>query len=164
MWHGSVVVNLLLFYRGHLVSDDLDVSPSPSSSPLLSSPQSGSTSSEACSTRSNYWTRKLMKMEESDPFRWGHSGYKEQHPNEFISSSESEEEVSKRHKKKKKKRESLKKHKLKDKEQPSLKRKRHKRSNSLPRKHKLEGMKSKHKAKRKSHKAKDEHKAKRKRH
>ncbi|XP_065834582.1 uncharacterized protein NKAPD1-like isoform X1 [Oscarella lobularis] len=30
-----------------------------------------------------HWTRKLMEMEEDDPTRWGHSGYKELHPEEF---------------------------------------------------------------------------------
>lgn len=41
------------------------------------------------SSSDNYWTRRLMKAEENDPYRWGHGGYKEQHPVEFLSSSSS---------------------------------------------------------------------------
>ncbi|XP_011406027.1 PREDICTED: uncharacterized protein C11orf57-like [Amphimedon queenslandica] len=39
-------------------------------------------------TSSTYWTRQLMKVEENDPDRWGHSGYKELYPEEFISTDE----------------------------------------------------------------------------
>lgn len=165
----SIRYFITLFYRGHLISDNLEISPSTSSSTSISppsSPQSESTSSKTRPTHFNYWTRKLMKMEDTDPFRWGHSGYKEQHPSEFISSESEEEEggVSKKHKIKKRSRESSKKHRLKDKEQASLKRKSHKRSDSLPRKHTVRSP-SGHKLKRKIHKGSDsKHKAKRKGH
>eukprot|EP00118_Oscarella_pearsei_P008859 m.47805 g.47805 ORF g.47805 m.47805 type:complete len:172 (+) comp33826_c0_seq5:32-547(+) len=54
-----------------------------------------------------YWTRELMKMEEEDPTRWGHSGYKELHPEEFGSKDKREDveidnKSSKKRKKKKK--------------------------------------------------------------
>lgn len=52
-----------------------------------------------------------MKAEENDPFRWGHSGFKEQNPEEFISTDDEEshahdvdkvsDEERKKHKRKK---------------------------------------------------------------
>ncbi len=101
--------------RGRLISDDLHYSPSTSPSPPSSSSQSPAHLSPAhlspahksrssSSTHSaNYWTRQLMKAEETDPFRWGHSGYKEQHPQEFKSSSSETEKVEVHKKKKNKK-------------------------------------------------------------
>uniref|UniRef100_UPI00398EA69D uncharacterized protein NKAPD1 n=1 Tax=Pristiophorus japonicus TaxID=55135 RepID=UPI00398EA69D len=35
-----------------------------------------------------YWKKKLYEFEESDPNRWGHSGYKELYPEEFKSESD----------------------------------------------------------------------------
>jgi len=52
---------------------------------------------------SSYWTKKLMKVEEDDPDRWGHAGYKELYPEEFAESKSSESsDEPKKHKKKRK--------------------------------------------------------------
>lgn len=78
-----------------------------------------------------------MKAEESDPFRWGHTGYKEHHPHEFVS-SESDKEADKVQKKKKKKKTAKKsKHKEKltascERHVSKLKRKKRRRSSSHP--------------------------------
>jgi len=37
----------------------------------------------------NFWNRKLMEIEEKDPDRWGHSGYKELYPEEFKTTKSS---------------------------------------------------------------------------
>lgn len=105
------------------MSDNFDYSsPSPRSS---SSSRSPSHLPVSPSHSSNYWTKKLMKLEESDTLRWGHSGYKEHHPDEFMSSSDSEVKV--RRKGKKKKSGTLsKKAKHRDKLSEDCKRKRHK--------------------------------------
>lgn len=52
-----------------------------------------------------YWTRKLYEFEANDPDRWGHSGFKELYPEEFISDSEKNSSTKKmgRHKMKKSK-------------------------------------------------------------
>lgn len=52
-----------------------------------------------------YWTRKLYEFEANDPDRWGHSGFKELYPEEFISDSEKNSSTKKigRHKIKKSK-------------------------------------------------------------
>ena len=95
-----------MMYRGRLISDTFDQSPSSSPSPPPHSSYTSSihqSRSQNSSHSSNYWTRQLMKAEESDPFRWGHSGYKEQHPKEFISSNDSGDDVKVGKKKKKKK-------------------------------------------------------------
>jgi hypothetical protein len=41
----------------------------------------------------NIYQRQLLQLEESDPTRWGHSGYKELHPEDFVSSLSEEEEL-----------------------------------------------------------------------
>lgn len=63
--------------RGRLLSDTLRDRPDDSEEEEESS--------------SSYWTRQLMKVEENDPDRWGHSGYKELYPEEFISTDEERE-------------------------------------------------------------------------
>ncbi|XP_065911588.1 uncharacterized protein NKAPD1-like [Dysidea avara] len=114
--------------RGRLVSDAMD-SPDQSSSPS-----------------STYWSRQLMKEEESDPCRWGHGGYKELYPEEFAStggddtSDSSPSDTSVHRKKRKRKRSPP--------PSPSRKSKKHKKH-----KHSSNAIhKSKHKPKRKSKK------------
>ncbi|XP_053176974.1 NKAP domain containing 1 [Scomber japonicus] len=70
--------------------------------------------SEHDDREARYWTRKLYEFEANDPDRWGHSGFKELYPDEFISDSEKNSSSKKmgRHKMKKSKSEtSLSKHK-----------------------------------------------------
>ncbi|KAK2154269.1 hypothetical protein LSH36_272g01004 [Paralvinella palmiformis] len=73
-----------------------------------------------------YWKRKLQEMEEKDPDRWGHAGYKELYPEQFISdtdsSSSSSSDVDRKRSKCKRKRvekshKSKKKHRHKEKKQ-----------------------------------------------
>lgn len=83
------------YCRCRLASDMPDHSPSLSPSPPPQSyyadlarhsyPQKSATSS-------NYWNKKLLKFEETFPLRWGHSGYKDQHPDEFASTADSDVE------------------------------------------------------------------------
>jgi len=40
---------------------------------------------------SSYWSRQLQKAEAADPDRWGHSGYADLYPDEFVSSDEENE-------------------------------------------------------------------------
>lgn len=62
---------------------------------------------ESFKEQSNYWNRKLMEIEEKDPDRWGHSGYKELYPEEFTDACPSAKkrkklDKAKKHKKHKK--------------------------------------------------------------
>ncbi|KAL5487329.1 hypothetical protein EMCRGX_G019918 [Ephydatia muelleri] len=68
-----------LLTRGRLVSDVFD-----------DSETEGGTfhTSASHAPASTYWTRQLIKAEENDPFRWGHSGFKEQNPEEFVSTDD----------------------------------------------------------------------------
>ena len=72
-------------YRGHLISDTLsdqksrEYSPVSPPSPELSSPLRSPSGSKV---------RQLVKDEEKDPFRWGHSGYKELYPEKFVSTDD----------------------------------------------------------------------------
>eukprot|EP00047_Mylnosiga_fluctuans_P013869 m.33905 g.33905 ORF g.33905 m.33905 type:complete len:211 (-) comp5152_c0_seq1:1322-1954(-) len=45
------------------------------------------------SGKSNYWTQKLVEMEERCGDRWGHAGYKELHPEEFKTDREPDYEL-----------------------------------------------------------------------
>ncbi|XP_062587902.1 uncharacterized protein NKAPD1-like isoform X1 [Saccostrea cucullata] len=94
-----------------------------------------------------YWTKELQRAKEAIPDRWDHSGYKELHPEEFLSGSDtdnkcksSEKKRKVKLKKEKRKRDSERKHKEKNnsdddeqerrrkrKKQEKLKRKKHKR-------------------------------------
>lgn len=57
-----------------------DDSPTPPSSPGEAGPP--------CAVASSNRNRELMRMDERDPFRWGHAGYKELYPEEFVSGGE----------------------------------------------------------------------------
>lgn len=45
--------------------------------------------SEHDDREARYWSKQLYEFEAKDPERWGHSGFKELYPEEFISSSDS---------------------------------------------------------------------------
>jgi len=79
-----------------------------------------------CSNNKNYWLKKLVKEEEKQAERWGHTGYKELYPEDFESSqedshSDSSTDIKKKKAKKKKSREK------KAKKKKSKKHKKHKR-------------------------------------
>ncbi|XP_041373134.1 uncharacterized protein NKAPD1-like [Gigantopelta aegis] len=61
--------------------------------------------------RSTYWQRQLQKVEEADPDRWGHSGFKEMYPDKFRSDRSEESDDSVNTKKKRKKEKKKRKHK-----------------------------------------------------
>ncbi|XP_046338898.1 uncharacterized protein NKAPD1-like [Haliotis rufescens] len=67
--------------------------------------------------KSTYWSRQLQKAEETNPDRWGHSGFKELYPDDFASDRSEGEE--KRSRKKKKKKEKKRKKKKKEKKHKS---------------------------------------------
>ena len=84
-------------YRGCLVSDMLDLSPSLSPSPPPRSYYSNMArrnrpQKSARPRSSNYWKKKLLEFEENHPLRWGHSGYKDHHPEEFASAEDTDVE------------------------------------------------------------------------
>lgn len=47
-------------------------------------------------TQSQYWTKKLLEVEEKDPNRWRHSGYKELYGEKSSSRSKSRSPTGKR--------------------------------------------------------------------
>ena len=106
-------------------SDTPSLSPSPPSRDYYSH-EIHHRSKHKKKTPSDYWTRELVKAEEADPFRWGHSGYKEQHPEEFVGSgsSETEKEVLEKPKKKKKRKKKEKSKEMKSKHEHGERRKR----------------------------------------
>ncbi|CAI7990177.1 hypothetical protein GBAR_LOCUS436 [Geodia barretti] len=88
--------------RGRLLSDTLPSSPPPTSHRShrrQTSPEDHAHHEprEVRDSAEGYWTRRLLKQEENDPGRWGHSGYRELYAEDFASSedndSEEEEEV-----------------------------------------------------------------------
>ncbi|XP_067675968.1 uncharacterized protein NKAPD1-like [Haliotis asinina] len=74
-------------------------------------------SSDEDKQKSTYWSRQLQKAEESNPDRWGHSGFKELYPDDFASDRSEGDE--KRSRKKKKKKEKKRKKKKKEKKHKS---------------------------------------------
>jgi hypothetical protein len=82
--------------RGRLLSDTLS-SPPPTSHPShrrQTSPEDHA-HHETRGVRDSdegYWTRRLLKQEENDPGRWGHSGYRELYAEDFASSEDNDSE------------------------------------------------------------------------
>ncbi|XP_064387138.1 uncharacterized protein NKAPD1-like [Halichondria panicea] len=142
-WSERAARRRLPLVRGHLVSDMGSSGERCESDPPRA---------ESDSHSPYHWTRQLVKAEERDPYRWGHSGYKEQHPEEFVSSSnEAAEATPTSTKKKKSKRKRVKRESSCS--PPPTKKRKHskktKKSHKHKRKHKTDSLSSSHKSRRK---------------
>ena len=106
----SLTTSFVFNHRGRLFSDTLDSDHherthhdrDDSNRGVRRCKRSPSTPSSREDYSPNHWTKELMKLEEKDPSRWGHTGYKELYPADFtIAPKEDKRERDGRHKKKK---------------------------------------------------------------